>query len=131
MTIPTPDRPQPFVADDEALSWFMRRRGGGTLFDEHISLIHSAFGDDVQIHLRAAVDPSSGQPTVLIIDIDRPLDDEDSWRRLVEVQQGLIERQEDLSGRLRLKAPYRNVVLSLGGEQSNWNDLVAELEGEE
>jgi hypothetical protein len=93
-----------------------------------MSLIEEYFGDAVLTHLRAAVDPSSGQPTVLIIDIDRPIDDDDSWLRLIEVQQRLIERRDDLAGRLKLSSPYRNVVLNLSGEQSSWSDLLAELE---
>jgi hypothetical protein len=131
MTVPSSEPLQPFLTGDEALSWFIRRRGGGVLYDQHISLIHSAFGDDVPIRLRAAVDPSSGRPTVLIIDIIKPPDDNDSWRQLVQVQERLLERQQDLAGFLKLKAPFRNIVLTLGGEQSNWADLVAELEREE
>jgi hypothetical protein len=130
MTLP-PDPPEPFITDDQALSWFMKRRGGGALYETHISLIQSVFGYDVPIRLRAAVDPSSGQPTVLIIDIDKSPDDEDSWHRLIQVQQGLLERQQGLARNYKLVSPFRNVVVSLGGEQSNWDDVVAEVESEE
>jgi hypothetical protein len=109
----------------------MRRRGGGFLYDQHISLIYEIFGNDVPIRLRAAVDPSTGQPTVLIIDIMRPTDDDEAWRQLVQVQERLLERQQDFAGFLKVKEPFRRIVLSLGGEQSSWADLVAELEREE
>jgi hypothetical protein len=128
--VPPSEPFQPFLIDDEALSWFMRRRGGGLLYDQHLSLIHEVFGNDVPIRLRAAIDPSTGRPTVLIVDIMRPPDDDDAWSRLVQVQERLLERQQDLAGRLRVKEPFRRIVLSLGGEQSSWTDLVAELERE-
>ena len=131
MTGPSPEPYPPFLIDDEALSWFMRRRGGGLLYDQHISLIHEIFGHDVPTRLRAAVDPSTGQPTVLIIDIMRPPDDDDAWRQLVQVQERLLERQQDLAGFLKVREPFRRIVLSLGGEQSSWTDLVTELEREE
>jgi len=131
MTTPLPEPSEPFLTNDEALSWFMRRRGGGTLYDQHISLIYEIFGDDVPIRLRAPVDPVTGRPTVLIIDIMRSPDDDEAWRQLVRVQEQLLERQEDLAGFLRLREPFRRIVLSLGAEQSSWDDLVAELEREE
>jgi hypothetical protein len=131
MTAPSSEPFRPFLTNDEALSWFMRRRGGGVLYDQHMSLIHEVFGNDVPIRLRAAVDPSTGQATVLIIDIMRPPDDDEAWRQLVQVQEQLLERQQDLAGFLKVKDPFRRIVLSLGGEQSSWADLVAELEREE
>jgi hypothetical protein len=127
MTTPAPDQPQPFIIDDQARSWFMTRRGGGHLYDEHLALIRSVFADDVSIHIRAAVDPTSGQPTVLIIEIDMPMDDDESWAKLVRVQQLLIERREDLAGYLKLKDPYRRVVLSPSGNISDWDHLATEL----
>jgi hypothetical protein len=107
---------------------YERRRGGGTLYDQHMSLMQDAFGHEIPIQVRASVDPSSGEPTVLIIDIMLPPDDEDSWRRLVQVQERLLERQQDLADLLRVRDPFRNIVLSLGGTQSNWGDLVTDLE---
>jgi hypothetical protein len=130
VTVPPPEPLQPFLTNDEALSWFTRRRGGGFLYDQHLTLINDVFGD-VPIRLRAAVDPSTGRPTVLIIDIMRSLDDDDAWRQLVQVQEQLLDRRQDLAGFLKVKDPFRSVALSLGGEWSSWSDLVAELEREE
>lgn len=128
MTAPLPESFPPFLVGDEAVSWFMRRRGGSLLFDQHMSLIQEAFGNDVPIRFRAAIDPSTGQPTVLIIDIMRPPDDDDAWHRLVQVQERLLEIREELADFLKVKDPFRRIVLSLGDEQSSWADLVAELE---
>jgi hypothetical protein len=130
VTVPSPDQPQPFIFGDQALSWFMTRRGGGTLYDQHMTLIRSVFGNDVPVRFRAAVDPTTSEPTVLIIDIDRSLDDEESWQQLVRIQQALLELQPNLAGSLRVKDPFRNIIVNLSGERSSWSDFVAELESE-
>jgi hypothetical protein len=126
---PSPGFFQSSLTDDQALSWFMSRRGGGFLYDQHMSLITEVFGSDVSTRHRAAVDPSTGEPTVLIIEIMRPSDDE-SWRQLIQVQALLLERAPDYAARLRLKEPFRRIVLTLSDERSSWANLVARLERE-
>ena len=92
MSTPSPESFQPFLTDDEALSWFASRRGGGFLYDEHMSFITEIFGSDISTRHRASVDPSTGEPTVLIIEIMRPADDDESWHQLIQVQAELLER---------------------------------------
>jgi hypothetical protein len=126
-----PESFQPFLTDDEALSWFVSRRGGGFLYNQHMSFITEIFGRDISTRHRAAVDPSTGEPTVLIIEIMRSSDDDESWRQLIQVQAQLLERAPDYSALLRLKEPFRRIILTLSDGRSSWLDLVARLEREE
>src|SRR6266851_5924296 len=126
MTSPS-EPPAAFLAGDEAVRWFMGRRHGGYLFDAHLSLIQGAFGAEVPIQYRAAIDPSSGKPTVLIVQVIASFDDDAAWDRLVSVQARLLESQADLARYLELAYPFSKIVISLRGMPSDWNSAHAEL----
>ena len=120
--------PVAFVTGGEAVSWFVSRRNGGYLFDTHMTLIQDAFGAEVPIQYRAAVDPSSGRPTVLIIEVTLSFEDDTAWERLVSVQARLLEGEADLAANLKLNFPFSKIVISLRGVPSDWESLPTESE---
>jgi len=120
---PPPEPIAAFLTGDEAVRWFMGRKHGGYLLDAHVSLIEQAFGSQVPIRYRAAIDPSSGKPNVLIIEIDASFDDDAAWERLVSVQEQLLGSQADIGTYVNLVHPYSRIVISLRGEPSASNSL--------
>jgi hypothetical protein len=120
-----------FLTGDEAVRWFMGRKHGGHLFDAHMSLIEQVFGADVPIQYRAAIDPSSGKPTVLIVEIIASFNDDAAWDQLVSVQARLLESQADLAGSLHLASPFSKIVISLRGIPTDWDLPAVERESEQ
>lgn len=128
-----PDRnreePRIYLSDDQAARWFYSQRGGDMILDRHLSLMHATFGRDVPYRLRAAVDPATGQPRDLIIEIMLPVDDAAAWDLLVELQQRLLGEARDLRSRTTVRFPFRHIVVSLAGAPSAWFETVDVIEG--
>ena len=127
MTSGGADEPRPFLDGDLAAQWFYSRRGGGAILDFHRTIIAEILGPAIPYNFRAAIDPQSGRPTTLIIEVAMPADDT-AWARITQLQEALIESEDDLRGLSGSRNPFRNIVLvpvGLPADWTTWADEVA------
>ena len=122
------DEPRPFLDGDSAADWFYSRPGGGAILDFHRATITEVLGPDVSYNLRAAVDPQSGRPTTLIIEVAIPANDS-FWPQILRLQEALMEHEDDLRGQTRRKNPYRNIVVVPVDLPDDWAAWVGQSEG--
>jgi hypothetical protein len=122
------EEPQAYLEGDEAARWFFGERGGDFILDRHLSLMQATFGREVPYRLRAEVDPLTRKPKILIIEILLPVDDEDAWRLLVDLEQRLLSELKDLRSATATRFPFRRIAVSLAGEPSRWADIVDAVE---
>jgi hypothetical protein len=123
------DEAPAYLEDEEAISWYVRRKGRDVAFDAHVSAIRELFGGDVRINVRAATDPRNGAPRTLLIEVTTgALDDEEAWAKIVSVQEYLIERRSTLAEARRIKDPFRDIVVTMSPTEEQWNMVNREYE---
>ncbi len=113
-----------------AEEWYGRTRGGGHLLDAHLVAIREHFGPGVIYRMRAPIDPITGRPDFLIIEIDPPAD-LDPWQTLRAVESDLLDRRDYLSALSRRTDPFARVVITLRFGTEEWEAVRAEIEGME
>lgn len=116
------------LTDTEAREWYTTRRGGGHLLDAHIIAINERFGPNIDYSLRAPIDPLTGKPSLLIIEIDLPVSEDDSWEALEAVQSDLLDQRENLRQVARRKDPFANIVITLAARAETWDAIRQEIE---
>jgi hypothetical protein len=118
----TPSDQAPLVLTDiAARDWYMTRRGGGHLLDAHLSAISQGFGPDVSYNLRAPIDPLTGRPALLIIEVDLPISQDASWEALDVVEGNLLNQWQRLSELSRRKDPFANITVTLAARAEDWD----------
>jgi hypothetical protein len=128
MATPASDENPLVLTDDAAREWYMTRRGGGHLLDAHLSAIYQRFGPDVSYSFRVPIDPLTGRPGLLIIEVDLPISEDDSWEALVAVQSNLLSQREHLSELSRRKDPFANITITLAAPIESWEIIRQAIE---
>lgn len=117
----TPFAENPLVLTDiAAREWYMTRRGGGHLLDAHLSAIAEQLGPDVSYALRAPIDPLTGRPAILIIEVGLPISEDGSWEALDAVEDELLSQRQHLSELSRRKDPFANITMTLSVQAEDW-----------
>lgn len=121
----------PYLYDDLAREWFQSTPEGPAVLDLHLIAIGQVLGPDVTYRLRAAVDPDSGRPTTLIIEIDQSIDDDASWLRLVDLQEWLLADRPEVNRIRSRRDPFSNVVVVPRRLPRDWNAWLNNIVDEE
>ncbi|MDP9792439.1 hypothetical protein J2S43_000951 [Catenuloplanes nepalensis] len=118
----------PYLKGEDALDWFSQLPGGNHILDAHFTALGEVFGPNSPYRIRASVNPSTGDPHVLIFEVNGPVDDERSWQAMEALQERILELEDKAREELRMEEPFKRIVVSLGGAPSNWNMLSRTLE---
>lgn len=122
---PIPE-PRPFLIGDEAEGRFYNLRGGGIVLDRHLELVQQFFGAEVDYRVTASVKRWNGRPSQFFIEIDRPVDDDASQDRLIELERALLEVEDELAERSNRRRPFANISVVLAGTPMRWDDAVSD-----
>lgn len=128
MSINSSDENPLVLTGAAAREWYMTRRGGGHLLDAHLSAIGERAGTEVRYSLRAPVDPLIGRPSLLIIEIDLPVSEDDSWEVLDVIESDLLDQRDRLAQLSRRKDPFANVTISLAARTEDWETVRQAIE---
>jgi len=116
------------LTDIAAREWYMTRRGGGHLLDAHLEAITERLGPDASYALRAPIDPLTGRPSILIIEVDLPISEDASWEVLDAVESELLSQRQRLSELSRRKDPFANITLTLSVRAEDWEEASHAIE---
>lgn len=121
-----------YLFGDRARDWFYGTPDGPRAVDFHLIAIQDVLGPNVQYRFRAPVDPETGRPTTLIIEVDHSINDDDTWGRLVELQELLSVRESEFSSfqAVPTRSLLRNVVVVPAQLPDDWDAWLREIRSE-
>jgi hypothetical protein len=116
------------LTDAAAREWYMTRRGGGNLLDAHLGALHQHLGPDISYALRAPIDPLTGRPSLLIIEVDLSVSEDASWESLSTIESDLLNQRDRLAQIARRKDPFANIVITLTARSEEWDAVHQAIE---
>jgi hypothetical protein len=116
------------LTDDAARDWYMTRRGGGHVLDAHLGALYQRLGPDISYTFRAPIDPLTGRPSLLIIEVDLSVSDDNSWENLDVIENDLLNQRGRLAEAARRKDPFANIVITLTARTEAWEAVRQAIE---
>lgn len=96
--------------------------------DAALTALSESFGPDVVYRFVAPVDPNTRLPIQLFVEVKQPVDSESAWELITAVQSRLLERADDLRGRMHVKDPLDRIVIALADPPSDWSVVLAKID---
>jgi hypothetical protein len=123
------DRRDEPLRGEQAISWFVsHRRGGEHVIDAALTALHESFGPDAPLGFVAPLDPTTGRPGRLLIEIALPIDSNAAWQTMFAAQSRLVDQADELRTQMRIRNPFDRIAITLSGPPEDWNDVLATIE---
>jgi hypothetical protein len=96
--------------------------------DAHLSALYQRLGPDISYTLRAPIDPLTGRPSLLIIEVDLSVSEDESWETLDAIENDLLNQRDGLAQMARRKDPFANIAITLTARTETWDAVRQAIE---